>query len=104
MSGVSGDSAFPHKKRRCSSYIINARDAISSAPVKDTNGSNVSASPSNAPIRSGIDTNGKTYKVYKAVFESREQPLGIWKDANIILLTAHIRFLCRVHLKLVAGY
>ena len=100
MSGVTGDSPFPHKKRCCSVYIINATDAISSAPVKDTNGSNVSASPSNAPISSDI----KAYKVYKTVFDSRVQTLGIWKDASIIVPTAHLRFLCRVHLKLVAGY
>ena len=71
MSEVSWD--FPsRKKRRSRIHAIGATDASSSAPLKHTNVSNVSASPSNAPISSDGGTNGKMYKVYKTVFESRD--------------------------------
>ena len=71
MSKVSGD--FPScKKRRSNIHVADARDASSSAPVKDTNVSYVSASPSNAPTLSDTGTDGKIYKVYKTAFESRD--------------------------------
>ena len=71
MSEVSGD--YPsHKKRRSSIHVIDATDASSIALLKDKNFSNVSASPSNAPISSDSSTNGKTYKVYKTGFGSRD--------------------------------
>ena len=70
MSEVSGD--FPsRKKRRSSIHVIDATDASSSAPVQDTNVSDVSASPSNAPTLRDSGTDGKMYKVYKTAFESR---------------------------------
>ena len=71
MSDVSGDSPS-RKEHRSSIHVMDATDASSSAPLKDTNVSDVSVSPSNAPISSGIGTNGKTYKVYKTVFESQD--------------------------------
>ena len=71
MSEVSGD--FPtRKKRRSSIHVIDATDASSSAPVQDTNVSDVSASPSNAPTLRDSGTDGKMYKVYKTAFESRD--------------------------------
>ena len=68
MSEVSGD--FPSRKKRLSSiHVINATDASSSAPVEDTNVSDVPALPSNAPTLSDSGTDGKMYKVYKPAFE-----------------------------------
>ena len=71
MSEVSGDSPSS-KKRRSSILVIDATDASSSAPLKDTNVYNVSTSPSNAPISSDSGNNVKMYKVYRTVFESRD--------------------------------
>ena len=71
MSEVSGDSSS-RMKRRSRIHAIGATDASSGAPLKDTNVSNVSASPSNAPISSDGGTNGKVYNVYETVFESRD--------------------------------
>ena len=71
MSEVSGD--FPsRKKRRPSIHVIDARDASSSATVKDTHVFDFSASPSNAPTLRDSGTDGKTYRVCKTVFESRD--------------------------------
>ena len=71
MSEVSGD--FPSRKKlRSSIHVIDTTDANSSAPLKDANLSNVSASPANAPISSDSGTNGKMYKMYKTVLESRD--------------------------------
>ena len=71
MSEVSGD--FPsRKKRRPSLHVFDATDASSSATVKDTHVFDFSASPSNAPTLSDSGTGGKTYRVYKTVFESRD--------------------------------
>ena len=103
MSEVSGD--FPcRKKRRSSIHVIDATDASSSAPLKDWNVSNVSASPWNAPISSDSGTNGKMYKVYKTVFESRDAAAKNFEDAKLTLPTEHINTLYRVYSILVAGY
>ena len=68
MSEVSGD--FPSRKeRRPSLHVFDATDASSSATVKDAQFFDVSASPSSAPT-SGTD--GKTYRVYKTVFDPRD--------------------------------
>ena len=71
MSEVSGDSPS-RKKRRSSIHVIVVTDSSSSAPIKDTKFSNVSALPSDAPISGDSGTNCKMCKVYKAVFESRD--------------------------------
>ena len=71
MSEVSGDSPSP-EKRGSSIHVIDATDASSIAPLEDTNFSNVSVSPSNAPISSDNGTNGKMDTVYQTVFESRD--------------------------------
>ena len=63
---------LPISQRHSSIHAINATHASRSAPLKDTNVSNAYASPSNAPISSDSGTNGKMYKVYKTVFESRD--------------------------------
>ena len=61
MTDVSGDS--PSRKTcRSSINVIDATDASSSVPCKDTNDSNAPALFSNAPISSDIGVNGKTYK------------------------------------------
>ena len=71
MSEVSGD--FPsRKKRRPSLHVIDATDASSSATVKDTQVFDVPASPSNVPTLSDSGPDGKTYRVYTTVFESRD--------------------------------
>ena len=71
MFEVSAD--YPSRKeRRSSNHVIDATDASSSTPLKDTTVSNVSASPWNAPSNRDIGTNGKKYKVNKTVFESRD--------------------------------
>ena len=100
MSEVSGD--FPsRKKRRSSIHVIDATDANRSAPFKDENKSNVSASPSNAPINSDSGTNGK---MYKTVPSHEMRPLGIWKNKNLIIPTEHINIVHSVYWMMVAGF
>ena len=82
MSEVSGD--FPSRKtRRSSIHVIDATDANSSAPLDDANVSNVSASPSNAPISSDNGTNGKMHKMYKTVFFDVTIPFLICPSSEV---------------------
>ena len=60
------------KKRRPSIHVIDTTDASSNATVKDTHVSYFPASPSTAQTLSDSGTDGKTYRVYKTVFESRD--------------------------------
>ena len=69
---VRNDFPSRRQKRRPSIHVIDATDASSSATVKDTHVFDFSASPSNAPTLRDSGTDGKTYRVYKTVFESRD--------------------------------
>ena len=103
MSEFSGDSPSC-KKRRSLIHVIGATDASSSAPLKDANVSNVSASPSNAPISSDSSTSGKMCKVYKAFFESRDAAARNLEECKSDSPTELVNIVHRVYWMMVAGY